>query len=87
MKGVEPLAWEGMEHALNRNPALGKRSEPPPGHAALLTATPKREPPVARDLLAEGSVATFDWRSMGSQQLGGETVDDRGLKRPIRRAC
>src|ERR1700680_644829 len=22
-----------------------------------------------------GSVATFDWRSMGSQELGGETVD------------
>src|ERR1700686_3630406 len=24
-----------------------------------------------------GSVATFDWRSMGSQELGGETVDAR----------
>ena len=57
MNGVEPFAWKGMEHALNRNPALGKWSEPVPGHAAFLTATPKGEPPVARDLFAELSHA------------------------------
>jgi hypothetical protein len=57
MNGVEPLAWEGMEYALNRNPALGKGSEPIPGHAALLTATPKRQPPVPRNLFAKLSHA------------------------------
>ncbi len=53
MNSVEPLAWKGMEHALNRNPALGQRSEPVPGHTAFLAATPKRQPPVARHLFAE----------------------------------
>ena len=57
MNGVEPLAWKWMEHALNRNPALVKWSEPVPGHAALLTAMPKREPPVARDLFSKLSHA------------------------------
>ena len=46
-----------MEYALNRNPALGKRSEPVPGHAAPLTATPKRQPPVPRNLFAKPSHA------------------------------
>jgi hypothetical protein len=57
MNGVEPLAWKGVKHALNRNPALGKWSESIPGHAALLAATPKREPPVARNLFSELSHA------------------------------
>jgi hypothetical protein len=42
MNSVEPRSREGMEYALNGNPALGKRSESIPGHAALLTATLKR---------------------------------------------
>jgi hypothetical protein len=29
---------------------------------------------LGEDLGVTGSVATFDWRSMGSQELGGETV-------------
>jgi hypothetical protein len=57
MNGVETLASKRMEHALNRNPALGKRSKPIPGHAALLTATPKRQPPTPRNLFAELSHA------------------------------
>jgi len=57
MNGVEPLTGKGMEYALNRNPALGKRSEPVPGHAAPLTATPKRQPPVPRNLFAKPSHA------------------------------
>jgi hypothetical protein len=46
MKGVETLAWKGMEYTLDRNPALGKRAESIPGHPAFLTAAPQRQPPV-----------------------------------------
>ena len=46
-----------MQDALDRNPALGKRSESIPGHPALLTAAPKRKPPVARHLLTKASHA------------------------------
>ena len=74
MNGVEPLAWKGMEHALNRNPALGKWSEPVPGHAALLTATPKREPPVARDLFSELSHAASVTRNRVVVEVA---LDDR----------
>jgi hypothetical protein len=74
MNGVEPRARKGMEHALNRNPALGKRSEPIPGHAALLTATPKREPPVARDLFSELSHAASVTRNRVVVEVA---LDDR----------
>ncbi len=39
MISVEPLSEKGMKYALNGNPALGKRSESIPGHAAFLAAT------------------------------------------------
>ena len=57
MNNVEPLAREGVEYALNRDPALGKRSESIPGHATLLTTAPKRQPPVVRNLVSEPSHA------------------------------
>ena len=41
-----------MEYTLNRSSALGKRPESIPRHTALLTATPKRQPPVAGDLFS-----------------------------------
>ena len=53
MNGFEPFTWKRMEYALNRNPALSKRSESIPSHLALLTAAPKRQPPVPRDLFAK----------------------------------
>jgi hypothetical protein len=37
--------------------------------------TNRLSPSVHPDELRKGSVATFDWRSMGSQEWGGETVD------------
>jgi hypothetical protein len=57
MNSVEPLAWKGMEYALNRNPALSKRAESIPSHLALLTTAPKRQPPVPRNLFAKLSHA------------------------------
>jgi hypothetical protein len=50
-------------------------------------AKPARQPDSRSRYGAVGSVATFDWRSMGSQELGGETGRCSGLRRPIRRAC
>jgi hypothetical protein len=57
MNGVEPLAWKRMENALDGNPALGKRAESIPGHAAFLTAATKCQSPVPRNPLAKLSHA------------------------------
>jgi hypothetical protein len=57
MNGVETLTWKRMEYALSRNPALSKRSESISSHLALLTAAPKRQPPVPRNLFAKLSHA------------------------------
>ena len=46
-----------MEYALNRNPALGKRTEAVPSHPALLTPASKRQPPIPRNLFAKLSHA------------------------------
>ena len=74
MNGVETLTWKRMEYALNRNPALGKRSESIPSHAALLTAAPKRQPPVPRNLFAKFSHAASVIRNRVVVEV---SLDDR----------
>ncbi len=63
-----------MEDALDRNPALGKRSESLPSHTALLTATPKRQPPVPRNLFAKLSHAASVTRNRVVVEV---SLDDR----------